>query len=172
MRGTLRKKRFRNGCAGWGTSSSVTGLALSTTIFLFVAFLLNSPLAMVVVLSLVIGLVMVVLFGYTSDQKAIKIAKDQLKAHLLAVRLFRDQLPVVAGSYAKILRGTGRYLKLAFIPLLYVIPPITAAIVWMDRSLGSTAIQAGAPFLLTVRATTADAMNAASLELPPQIGMT
>ncbi len=139
---------------------------------LFQVFLLTSPLAIVVVLSLVIGLAMVVLFGYTSDQKAIKVAKDQLKAHLLAVRLFRDQLPVVAGSYAKILRGTGRYLRLAFMPLLYVVIPITGLIVQLDRSLGSTAIRAGEPFLLTVRAGNADAMNALSLDLPTEIEMT
>ena len=96
---------------------------------------------------------MVVLFGYTSDQKAIGIAKDQLKAHLLAVRLYRDQIPVVMGSYGKILRGTGRYLKLAFKPLLYVIIPITLLMVQIDRYLGQTPIPANAPFLLTVHAT-------------------
>ncbi len=132
----------------------------------------TSPLAIVVIVSVVVGFAMVILFGYTSDQKAIKIAKDQLKAHLLAVRLFRDQLPVVAGSYAKILRGTGRYLRLAFMPLLYVILPITILIVQMDRSLGSTAIKPGQPFLLTVRASNAEAMNALSLDLPPGIEMT
>ena len=141
-------------------------------IALFSASFFASPLALVVALSVVVGLVMVVLFGYTSDQKGIKIAKDQLKAHLLAVRLFRDQLPVVAGSYAKILRGTGRYLRLAFMPLLYVIIPITILIVQLDRSLGSTAIQPGEPFLLTVRAGNADAMNALSLDLPPEIEKT
>ena len=139
---------------------------------LFTIFLFTSPLAIVVVLSLVVGLVMVVVFRYTSDQKAIKVAKDQLKAHLLAVRLFRDQLPVVAGSYAKILRGTGRYLRLAFMPLLYVIIPITVLIVQMDRYLGSRAIQVDAPFLVTVQAGSADAMNGLSLELPAEIAMT
>jgi uncharacterized membrane protein (DUF106 family) len=138
----------------------------------FRVFLLTSPLAIVVVVSLVVGLGMVVLFGYTSDQKAIKVAKDQLKAHLLAVRLFRDQLPVVAGSYAKILRGTGRYLRLAFMPLLYVIIPITLLIVQLDRCLGSTAIQTGAPFLVTVRADGAEALNALALDLPAEIAMT
>jgi len=101
--------------------------------------LLTSPLAIVIVASLVVGFLMVVLFGYTSDQKAIGIAKDQLKAHLLAVRLYRDQIPVVMGSYGKILRGTGRYLKLAFKPLLYVIIPITLLMVQIDRYLGATA---------------------------------
>ena len=60
---------------------------------------LTSPLSIVIILSVVIGLGMIVLFGYTSDQKAIGRAKDQLKAHLLAVRLYRDQIPVVMGSY-------------------------------------------------------------------------
>jgi len=115
---------------------------------------------------------MVVLFGYTSDQKAIGKAKDQLKAHLLAVRLYRDQIPVVMGSYGKILRGTGRYLKLAFKPLLYVIIPITLLMVQIDRYLGATPISTGAPFLLTVRTAASDALNDVTLDLPPEIAMT
>ncbi|MGA9472673.1 MAG: hypothetical protein WBV36_09430 [Terriglobales bacterium] len=130
---------------------------------------LTSPLMIVVVLSVVIGLLMIVLFGYTSDQKAIGIAKDQLKAHLLAVRLYRDQLHVVMGSYGKVLRGTGRYLKLAFKPLLYVIIPITLMIVWLDRSLGLTAIQTNTPFLLTARVNNPQALDSVSIDLPPEI---
>lgn len=126
---------------------------------------LASPLSIVIILSVVIGLLMIVLFGYTSDQKAIGIAKDQLKAHLLAVRLYRDQLHVVMGSYGKVLRGTGRYLKLAFKPLLYVIIPITLLIVQLDRYLGLTAIQTDTPFLLTARVNP-DALDTVSIDLP------
>jgi hypothetical protein len=135
---------------------------------------LASPLAIVVVVSVVIGLVMVVLFGYTSDQKAIGIAKDQLKAHLLAVRLYRDQIPVVMGSYGKILRGTGRYLKLAFMPLLYVIIPITLLMIQIDRYLGQTPLAANTPFLLTVHLSrnSSDVLNDVSIDLPPEITMT
>lgn len=134
--------------------------------------LLTSPLAIVIIVSLVIGLVMVVLFGYTSDQKAIGIAKDQLKAHLLAVRLYRDQIPVVMGSYGKILRGTGRYLKLAFMPLLYVIVPITLLMVQIDRYLGQTPLPVNAPFLMTAHLTSGDTLNDVTLDLPPEITMT
>jgi uncharacterized membrane protein (DUF106 family) len=150
---------------------------------------LTSPLAIVIIVSLVVGLLMVVVFGYTSDQKAIGIAKDQLKAHLLAVRLYRDQIPVVMGSYGKILGGTGRYLKLAFKPLLYVIIPITLLMVEIDRYLGQTPLPQNAPFLLTVhldgqppsgqttgqtsgQATASDALNDVTLELPPEIATT
>jgi hypothetical protein len=130
---------------------------------------LLSPLSIVIIVSVVVGLLMIVLFGYTSDQKAIGIAKDQLKAHLLAVRLYRDQLQVVMGSYGKILRGTGRYLKLAFKPLLYVILPITLLIIQLDRSLGLTAIQANIPFLLTVRVDKPEALDTISIDLPQGI---
>lgn len=146
---------------------------------------LTPPLAIVVIVSLIIGLAMVVLFGYTSDQKAIGIAKDQLKAHLLAVRLYRDQIPVVMGSYGKILRGTGRYLKLAFMPLLYVIVPITLLMVQIDRYLGQTPLAVNAPFLLTVRIAAppgktqktgtpdmSETLNGVTLDLPREIAMT
>jgi len=133
---------------------------------------LTSPLSIVVVLSVVIGLLMIVLFGYTSDQKAIGIAKDQLKAHLLAVRLFRDQLHVVMGSYGKVLGGTWRYLKLAFKPLIYVIIPITAMIVYLDRSLGLTGIQTNTPFLITARVSNADALTSIYIDLPQGITAT
>jgi uncharacterized membrane protein (DUF106 family) len=149
---------------------TIAGHALAIAVFNL--SLLTSPLAIVVVLSLVVGLVMVVLFGYTSDQKAIGIAKDQLKAHLLAVRLYRDQIPVVMGSYGKILRGTGRYLKLAFKPLLYVIVPITLLVVQIDRYLGSTPIPTDAPFLLTAHFTGSDELNDVTLDLPTEITMT
>ena len=144
--------------------------ALTTVNFALLALsLLTSPLAIVVMLSVVVGLLMIVLFGYTSDQKAIGIAKDQLKAHLLAVRLYRDQLQVVMGSYGKILRGTGRYLKLAFKPLLYVIIPITLLIVQLDRYLGLTPIHTNTPFLLIARVNNPEALDTISIDLPPEI---
>lgn len=124
------------------------------------------PLLLVLVISVIIGFLMVLVFRYTSDQKAIRVAKDQLKAHLLAVRLFQDQLPVVLSSYGRIIRGTGRYLRLAFMPLLVVILPLVALIVQLDRYLGLMPIQTGRSFLVEVR-TGADNLDTVSLALPP-----
>src|SRR5467141_3459100 len=114
------------------------------------AFNLNVPAVLVVSLSVATGLLMVVVFRYTSDQKAIRIAKDHLKAHLLAVRLFQNQLPVVLSSYGRILLSTGRYLRLAFRPLLFVILPLTFLIVQLDRYLGWTPVGTGQAFLIKV----------------------
>jgi hypothetical protein len=132
----------------------------------------NVPAAIVVGISLVIGLVMVVVFRYTSDQKAIHVAKDRLKAHLLALRLFQDQIPVVLRSYGRIVLATGHYLRLAFKPLLFVIVPLTFLIVQLDRYLGSMPVEAGHPFLVKVRMDNPNVMNEASLQLPDGLSTT
>jgi hypothetical protein len=127
---------------------------------------------LVVLLSIAIGLLMVVVFRYTSDQKAIGIAKDRLKAHLLAVRLFQDQLTVVLKSYGRILLETGRYVRLAFRPLLFVIVPLIVLIVQLDRYFGSVPLQAGQAFLVTARSADDNTLNEMSLRLPNGLSTT
>ena len=126
----------------------------------------NLPALIVVGISIVIGLLMVVVFRYTSDQKAVHVAKDHLKAHLLALRLFQDQIPVVIRSYGRILLATGRYLRLAFMPLLFASVPLILLLAQIDRYLGSTPFQTGHPFLVSARVAGAEALNNATLELP------
>ena len=110
-------------------------------------------------------------FRCTSDQKAIHVAKDQLKAHLLAVRLFQDQISVVMKAYWRIILGTGRYIRLAFMPLLFVIIPITLLIVEVDRYLGWTPMETAQSFLVKVKTSNADALNDVALNLPPELAM-
>jgi hypothetical protein len=109
------------------------------------------PLLLILAISIVIGFLMVIVFRYTSDQKAIGRTKDRLKAHLLAVRLFQDQLPVVMRAYGKILHGTGSYLRLAFTPFLIAILPITFLIVQLDRYFGWLPLQPAQSFLVEAR---------------------
>jgi len=132
----------------------------------------NLPLVLVILVSAIIGLLMVVVFGYTSDQEAIHKVKDQIKAHLLAVRLYEDQLPVVMASYGRILSGTGRYLKLAFKPLLYVILPLVLLIAQLDRYLGFVPLSTGQSFLLKVHARNSGSLDDIALQLPPGLAMT
>jgi hypothetical protein len=126
----------------------------------------NAPLWLVLATAVVIGLLMVLVFRYASNQKAIGRAKDALKAHLLAVRLFQDQLPVVVRAYGKILLGTGTYLRLAFTPFLIAVVPITLLIIQMDRYLGWVPLQPSQAFLLEVRADTPEALDQINLHLP------
>ena len=135
---------------------------------LFAIAMLANPFLLVVGISVVVGFLMVIAFRYTSDQKAIGRAKDRLKANLLAVRLFQDQLPVVLRAYGRILMGTGTYLRLAFTPLLIAIVPIVFLMVQIDRYLGWLPIQPEQPFLVQAQID-AGALNDAQLQLPPEL---
>jgi len=131
----------------------------------------NVPAMIVTGISIVIGLLMVIVFRYTSDQKAIHAAKDQLKAHLLALRLFQDQIPVVMRSYGRIILATGRYLRLAFLPFLVASVPLIFFLAQVDRYLGSAPISRGSTFLVKARVTDA-ALNDGSLILPDGLTLT
>jgi hypothetical protein len=131
-----------------------------------------TPLLLVLAVSVVVGLLMVLVFRYASDQKAIGRAKDRLKAHLLAVRLFQDQLPVVMRAYGHILRGTGSYLRLAFTPFLIAILPITFLIVQLDRYFGWMPLRPAQTFLVEARVDDPTAANEAELQLPPELTST
>jgi len=143
-----------------------------TTLVSEVLLISLSATSVVVLVSLIIGLLMVLIFRYTSDQKAIRMTKNQLKAHLLAVRLFQDQLPVVLHSYRKIITGTGKYLTLAFKPLLVMILPLTLILVELDRYLGSTPLQPRQAFLVKTRVADPDSLNKLSLQLPHEMKAT
>jgi hypothetical protein len=121
---------------------------------------------MVLAVSVIVGLLMVVVFRYTSNQKAIRRAKDVLKAHLLAVRLFQDQLPVVLQSYGNILRGTGTYLRLAFTPFLIVIIPMTFLMIQMDHYLGRMPLQTAQPFLIEARVSNVESLDQIQIHMP------
>jgi hypothetical protein len=128
---------------------------------------IHLPAVVVVVLiSVVVGLLMVVVFRYVSDQKAIGLAKDRLAAHLLAVRLFQDQIGVVLRSYGRIVLATGHYLRLAFKPVVVMIIPLTFLISQLDRSLGFLPIQPGHAFLVKAHVANSDALNDVVLHLP------
>jgi len=131
----------------------------------------HAPLMVVFLLSIVIGFLMVVVFRYTSDQKAIRVAKDHLKAHLLAVQLFQDQLQVVLISYWRIVRSTGNYLRLAFMPVLYVSIPLIFLMVQVDRYLGYSPIAIGQPLLVNARLVDSNALDQASLRLPSGLSL-
>ncbi|HMH06347.1 MAG TPA: hypothetical protein VK579_06680 [Terriglobales bacterium] len=133
------------------------------------ALLPADPARLVLAISIAVGLLMVIIFRYTSDQKAIGRAKDRLKAHLLAVRLFQDQLPVVMRAYARILRGTGSYLRLAFAPFLIAILPITFLIIQLDRYFGWMPLRAAQMFLVEARVEDRAAANQVELQLPPEL---
>jgi hypothetical protein len=127
----------------------------------------QAPLLLVVAVSLVTGLLMVLLFRFTSNQSAIRVAKDQLQAQILAVQLFQDQLGVVLRAYGRIMRSTVRYVRLTLKTTLILLMPMVLLIVGLDRYLGWTPLPAQQSFLVKVRMASPDGVYDVALQLPP-----
>jgi hypothetical protein len=76
----------------------------------------------------VTGVLMLVMFKYTSNQRAIKQARAAIKANLLALSLFKDSAAVTLRSQGRILVGAGTLLLLAIVPMLVMLVPMSLLI--------------------------------------------
>ncbi|RKY11936.1 MAG: hypothetical protein DRP65_02775 [Planctomycetota bacterium] len=78
----------------------------------------------ITVISAVMGVILLILWKYTSNQDAIGRVKDNIKANLLAMRLFKDSISVTLKAQGEVFRGAVGLLFHAIRPLLVVIVPI------------------------------------------------
>jgi hypothetical protein len=124
------------------------------------------PLYGVLILSSLTSILMLLVFRTASNQKAIKKAKDQIQAHLLAVRLYQDQLGVVLRANLRILRGTLVYLRLSLKPLAVMFLPLLVLLVQLEMRLGRVPLEPQESFLLSARLAEPAFLDQASLELP------
>ena len=74
--------------------------------------------------SAILGVVMLFAFRHLSNQAAITRAKDDIKANLLAMKLFRDDLRVVFVSQLRLLAATIRLQRYVLAPVLWSLPPM------------------------------------------------
>jgi uncharacterized membrane protein (DUF106 family) len=75
-------------------------------------------------ISAMLGVLLLVIFKYTSDQKAIGRVRDDIKANLLAVKLFKDSISVTFRSQAMVFAGSFKLLLYAIVPMLVVMIPV------------------------------------------------
>lgn len=75
-------------------------------------------------IAVVTGVLLLVVFKYTSNQRAIKRTKDDIKANLLALKLFKESASVAVGAQGRILLAAARLLLLAIVPLLVMVVPV------------------------------------------------
>ena len=70
------------------------------------------------IMSAVLGVLLLLSFRYTSNQDAIGRARDEIKASMLAMKLFRDNLTVTFSSQLKVMWVSMKILFLSIPPLL------------------------------------------------------
>jgi hypothetical protein len=129
----------------------------------------QAPLILLTAVSLAAGVLMLLVFRYTSDQEKIRRAKDQVQAQLLAVRLFQDQLSAVMLAYGRLVRGTVRYIGVMLKPTLILALIFAPVIVLLDPYFGWEPLRPQQPFLMKVGVAEPNVLDGVSLELPAGI---
>jgi len=138
--------------------------------FLTRAFdLLLAPLAKlppfwgIFLLSLLTSLFVLVVYRAVSSPAKVKETKNKIKAHILAIRLYRDFWRTIVSSFFKSLYYTGKYFALNLGPLLLVLPLMFLLFVQMDIRYGMRPFRPGET--ITVKARFAGDIGAVDAEL-------
>jgi len=140
---------------------------------LFFPFRTLHPWFGMIFISFLTGLLMLFIFRRTSDQAGIRRAKDRIKAHLLELRLFKDNMGVTWRAQGAILRANARYIGYSFRPLLVMIVPLVLILVQMNFWFAYKALEIGEAAILKVQlAENANPLQInAVLEAPPSLAV-
>ena len=76
------------------------------------------------VIAVVTGVLLLVVFKYTSNQRAIQRVRNDINANLLALKLFKDSAALAVTSQGRILWGAVRLLVLALVPMAIMSVPV------------------------------------------------
>lgn len=77
------------------------------------------------IVSAVAGVLLMLLFKYTSNQGAIGRVRDSIKAHMLVLKLFKDSIAVTLQAQGTIFKGAFLLIFYALRPMLVMILPVS-----------------------------------------------
>ena len=108
-------------------------------------------------------------FRLVSNQGAIQDAKDKIKAHLLELRLFQDDLAIAIRTQGQIFRYSFRYLGAALLPAAVMFIPVLLVVFQVEARYAWRGIQPGESVILMAQLSAAHAVQEtdARLTLPP-----
>lgn len=103
------------------------------------------------IISAVAGVIMLIAFGYTSNQAAIGRAKDDIKANLLALKLYKDELHVTWTAQGRLLWAILRLQRYMLVPVLILALPMLLGLAQMGVRYQWRPLQSGEQTLLKLK---------------------
>jgi hypothetical protein len=97
------------------------------------------------------GVAMLIAFKYTSNQRAIKNVRRGIKANLLSVKLFKDNIRVALGAQVRVLVGALRLLLLAIVPMLAMMAPMVLLLAQLGLWYQAAPVPIGGETVVTLK---------------------
>jgi hypothetical protein len=102
-----------------------------------------TPWAGLILIALLTSLFMLFVYRHTSNQAGIRRTKDRIKAHLLELRLYNDNMAVSLRAQGRILVQNFQYLVYNLKPLLVMIVPVVLILAQLNLRYGSAPLRPG-----------------------------
>lgn len=99
----------------------------------------------------VTGVLLLIAFKYTSNQRAIKRVKDDINANLLALKLFKENVSITLRAQGSILRSALRLMGLAIVPMLVMFVPVLLILGQLSLWYQSRPLQVDEDAVVTLR---------------------
>jgi hypothetical protein len=97
------------------------------------------------------GVLMLLVYKYTSNQQAIKRVRADIKANLLALKLFKDDVRVVLHAQRALFAGAFRLLALAVVPILVMAWPATMLLAQLGLWYEARPLRVGEETVVTIK---------------------
>jgi len=105
----------------------------------------------VLVLALPATLLALLVFRLVSNQEAIRLHKDRIKAYLLELLLYKDDLRVSMAAQGRIFSHSLRYMGHALLPMLVMLVPFILIMVQVESRFALQGFEPGQNFILSAR---------------------
>lgn len=113
------------------------------------------------------GVLFLAAYKYTSNQRAIKRVKDDIKANLLALKLFKDNTWVALGAQARILYGALRLLLFSLVPMVVMLVPVLLMLGQLALWYDARPLQVGEEAVVTLKLKPGNESLLSYVELEP-----
>ncbi len=118
---------------------------------LFLPFQNMTPWIGMIFISLLTGIFMLFIFRLTSNQAAIKRIKNKIKAHLLEMRLYKDNMSLSLKAQGNILLANLKYIAHSARPMLVMIVPLVFILIQMNFWFGYESLNLEQRALLKIK---------------------
>jgi hypothetical protein len=119
------------------------------------------------IVAAVTGVLLLVVFKYTSNQHAIKRVRDGINANLLALKLFKDSTRVAIVSQGRVFSGALKLLVLALVPILVMALPVCLVLGQLSLWYQLRPLQVGEEAVITLSLDKNEASSWPSVSLAP-----
>ena len=109
------------------------------------------PFWSLLIISLPTTILILVIIRYTSNQEGIRETKNKIRAHLLEIRIYKDNFGVILSAEKKILTNTFKYLKYLLKPMFLVILPVAIIIIQLDGWFGNRPLKTGESTIISLK---------------------